>query len=81
MTPRAGQACDDVQWLHDALDWERKHGGRQENAWLRAQNDELQRQLDYVRALVWDDIPPARTLAHLRHTLDRPKLLGRPNGA
>jgi hypothetical protein len=40
---------------------------------LRGQNDELHRQINYIRSLTWDEIEPEQIVDNLRHMLDRPK--------
>jgi hypothetical protein len=44
-----------------------------ERDWLKAQNAELHRQIEYTRALTWDDIPDKDIVGNLRRMLDRPK--------
>jgi hypothetical protein len=40
---------------------------------LRSQNSELHRQVNYIRSLAWDDVSDELIVANLRRVLDRSK--------
>ena len=46
---------------------------RSERAWLKQQNAELHRQIEYTRSLAWDEISDKEIVGNLRRMLDRPK--------